>query len=745
MLLLAAAFVLWRVTGPVAQDPQYHQFVDQRAIWGLSHAANVLSNLPFLAAAIVGLIVLNRRRDRVHAVFPIYKVFFAGLFLTGLGSGSYHLFPDSQTLLWDRLPMTICFAAFTAVVVAERISLAIGRKLFPWLLCLGVASVLYWYWLDDLRPYLVVQFGPMLALPFVLWRCAGPGTVWLWLTLGFYLLAKGAELLDATIFELTQGIVSGHTLKHLAAAAGAFMVISKVAQAGRRRRLPAISDYCRFGLLVPVDAVVRLFAKGYTSFLFLLKQVGPKMLDRLSRALAVRAYWRARRRVPGYRQFLDDKAITAWDEVPVTDKALYIRRFSVSERCRGGTLPAVRTLIDESSGSTGLPGNWVRSDRERREAQRFVSHFATFCYGRESRLIVNAFSMGAWATGLNVGTALERNGLVKNTGPDIDKIFHTLEVFGTGYRYLVAGYPPFLKRIVDEARTREFAFDRYRVDALAGGEGMSEELRDYLLRQYGRVYSGYGATDLEIGIGGETPMTVALRRLARDNPEIRRALFGNDSRLPMVFQYNPMTHYIEVNDAGELLFTITRGSILSPRIRYNLHDQGGIARYDEVWSILRPFGVELDRLNTGDRGRGRGLRLPLLWVFGRSDYTLSIMGANLYPENLEQCIYGDPLLSQITLSFCQSLREDGEGGVRPAFYFEITESPSMELEQRYSSVIMETLPRINADFRKAHEEYPEALMPSILLYSEGEGPFARDKNRIKQTRLLSLRRTTEND
>jgi phenylacetate-CoA ligase len=148
---------------------------------------------------------------------------------------------------------------------------------------------------------------------------------------------------------------------------------------------------------------------------------------------------------------------------------------------------------------------------------------------------------------------------------------------------------------------------------------------------------------------------------------------------------------------------------------------------------------------TGDRGRGRGLRLPLLWVFGRSDYTLSIMGANLYPENLEQCIYGDPLLSQITLSFCQSLREDGEGGVRPAFYFEITESPSMELEQRYSSVIMETLPRINADFRKAHEEYPEALMPSILLYSEGEGPFARDKNRIKQTRLLSLRRTTEND
>jgi phenylacetate-CoA ligase len=360
-------------------------------------------------------------------------------------------------------------------------------------------------------------------------------------------------------------------------------------------------------------------------------------------------------------------------------------------------------------------------------------------------LIVNAFSMGAWATGLNVGAALERNGLVKNTGPDIDKILHTLEVFGTGYRYLVAGYPPFLKRVVDEARTREFAFESYRVDALAGGEGMSEELRDYLLRQYGRVYSGYGATDLEIGIGGETPMTVALRRLARDNPEIRRALFGNDSRLPMVFQYNPMTHYIEVNDAGELLFTITRGSILSPRIRYNLHDQGGIARYDEVWSILRPFGVELDRLNTGDRGRGRGLRLPLLWVFGRSDYTLSIMGANLYPENLEQCIYGDPLLSQITLSFCQSLREDGEGGVRPAFYFEITESPSMELEQRYSSVIMETLPRINADFRKAHEEYPEALMPSILLYSEGEGPFARDKNRIKQTRLLSLRRTTEND
>ena len=77
---------------------------------------------------------------------------------------------------------------------------------------------------------------------------------------------------------------------------------------------------------------------------------------------------------------------------------------------------------------------------------------------------------------------------------------------------------------------------------------MTEELRDVLLERFTSVYSGYGATDIEIGMAGESPVSIALRRLARARPDIRRALFGTDARLPMVFQYNPLIHYLEVND-----------------------------------------------------------------------------------------------------------------------------------------------------------------------------------------------------
>ncbi|MDH3452555.1 MAG: alkaline phytoceramidase, partial [Gammaproteobacteria bacterium] len=83
----------------------------------------------------------------------------------------------------------------------------------------------------DLRPYLLVQFGPMLVLPVIIWRCSGPGTRWLWFTVVFYLAAKLLELADHQALALTDGLVSGHTLKHLAAAAGACMIVAKIKMA----------------------------------------------------------------------------------------------------------------------------------------------------------------------------------------------------------------------------------------------------------------------------------------------------------------------------------------------------------------------------------------------------------------------------------------------------------------------------------------------------------------------------------
>jgi phenylacetate-CoA ligase len=496
---------------------------------------------------------------------------------------------------------------------------------------------------------------------------------------------------------------------------------------------PGILDFLHMLLLIPGNLMLRVVCSSFETFYWTFKILPPWYLELTSRVRARAAALHAVKDVPAYAHYLQGGK-DAGGQFPETDKDNYIKAFSTEDRCLHGELPATNIMIDESSGSTGTPYNWIRTQNERRESQQAVSYFATYCFGRERWITINAFSMGAWATGYNMGVALQKNSIVKNTGPDIEKILHTLSFFGPQYPYLIAGYPPFLKHLLDEARNRNFPLGKYRLSGLVGGEGMSEGLRDYLQQCFAKVYSGYGATDLEIGIAGETPVAVAVRRLAWQRPDIRTALFGDDSRLPMLFQYNPLMHHIEVNENRELLFTITRRTLLSPRIRYNVHDQGGIMRFDTLKKNLLSLGVDISSLPGFDSSTL--LNLPFVWVFGRRDYTISVMGANIYPEDLEQCLYAEPELARATHSFCMSVSESRQGDVRPCFLFEVNTAPDEAMSEKFKRTIPEQLRKFNSDFREAWKEYPETLVPEIKLYGMGQGPFAKDKNKIKQSRLL---------
>ena len=215
-------------TAPIPQDPNYHQFADQRTLAGIPNALNVLSNLPFALVGIAGLLTAFHRWTRFS--FPWerwpYAALFAGTALTAVGSSYYHLAPDSARLVWDRLPMTIGFMGFLAATIAERISVRIAWTLFLPLLAFGAASVFQWHWSElrgagDLRWYLFVQFGSLLAvvLMLALYPPRYTHTSYVLLGLAAYALAKGFELADQPIFNAGH-IISGHSLKHLAAALG---------------------------------------------------------------------------------------------------------------------------------------------------------------------------------------------------------------------------------------------------------------------------------------------------------------------------------------------------------------------------------------------------------------------------------------------------------------------------------------------------------------------------------------------
>jgi hypothetical protein len=203
---------------PIPQDQSYHQFADQRALLGMPNFWNVVSNLPFIVIGAIGLAQFHR--DAVTLVL------FGGIFLTGFGPSYYHWSPSDSTLLWDRLPMTLAFMAILAAAIEERVDAQAGRLLLWPLLVLGIVSLMVWRWRDDLRLYAWVQFYPCLALPvlFVLCRPKYTGVSWWVIAAVLYVLAKVMEYTDRAIY-LAGSIVSGHTIKHLAAGAACYAIL----------------------------------------------------------------------------------------------------------------------------------------------------------------------------------------------------------------------------------------------------------------------------------------------------------------------------------------------------------------------------------------------------------------------------------------------------------------------------------------------------------------------------------------
>ncbi|HKV05911.1 MAG TPA: hypothetical protein VJO53_12515 [Candidatus Acidoferrales bacterium] len=228
--ILVAVFVVFLFPA-IPQNEAYHNFADARAMLGIPNFLNVVSNALFLLVGLWGIGFVRRARFLDFRERWPYLVFFFGVALTAFGSAWYHLRPDDATLVWDRIPMAIGFMALVAAIVAERIGVRAGLGLLAPLVAAGVGSVLYWELAQarghgDLRPYALAQFGSLLVL-FLLILLFPPRytrTYDLGIALALYALAKVFEAADRPIFSLG-GIVSGHILKHIAAALSAYWVL----------------------------------------------------------------------------------------------------------------------------------------------------------------------------------------------------------------------------------------------------------------------------------------------------------------------------------------------------------------------------------------------------------------------------------------------------------------------------------------------------------------------------------------
>jgi len=233
LLVFTAISLAAGVLLPALPQPlDYHDFADHREMGGVANFLDVTTNAGFLVVALIGFAVVYRSGtsfEHPAERWP-YAVFFTGMLLTALGSAYYHLAPDNERLFWDRLPMTIAFMSLIAAQIVERVNVRIGLLLLAPMLVIGIGTVVYWLATErsgsgNVVPYAVLQAYAVIAILLITWAYPSRythGEVLYWVFAG-YVVAKLFETFDRQIYAFGQ-VISGHSLKHLAAAvAGVFV------------------------------------------------------------------------------------------------------------------------------------------------------------------------------------------------------------------------------------------------------------------------------------------------------------------------------------------------------------------------------------------------------------------------------------------------------------------------------------------------------------------------------------------
>lgn len=535
-------------------------------------------------------------------------------------------------------------------------------------------------------------------------------------------------------------------------------------------------------LLIRLEAFVRNNPKRTMNFLLSIK---PSALESISRRKAALVANEAIDHTPALREFYSKNgfegsigSFSDFQRLPETNKNNYTEAYPLESRCAGRMLPPNGSIY-ESAGTSGKPTIWLQSLNEINEFKKFAS-FAmdyTFDICSKKYIILNCWAFGTWPTAIDFTFSVEELSQVVNVGTDTGRALEILQSLGTDKEYIIAGYPPFLRNLADEGAGKGMDWKKFRIHIITGGEGFVEEWRDEMAGHLGRnsiIRSAYGSTDKGLGEGFETELTIAVRRAARlmaayaeegrdEAKKISRRYFNStvlpknkesavnflknafkvdpsyDSRIPMVFQYDPATYLEEevVNktpdgkEITEFATTVLKPGLTIPRIRFNVKDQGTAASFNSMKDIIEKHLVEFeDFVNAAQIDKKKILPLPFLFVFGRSDGTISIDGSKIYPEETWAMIQNTDELRNSVNSFVMFITEDRRLGIA----FELKRLLKAAGGIYYKNLIRNGLAKYSAGFRALVDERLKSANLEIRFHGFGEGPFSESpstKARVK--------------
>jgi phenylacetate-coenzyme A ligase PaaK-like adenylate-forming protein len=481
------------------------------------------------------------------------------------------------------------------------------------------------------------------------------------------------------------------------------------------------------------DAEARLFLETSLDALLRPGETG----DGSREALAL--FHTVARDVPAYRSLLAEKNISPgsiaakadFARLPLLDKKNYNRRFTLDELVLGGKLTRC-DFFAVSSGSTGEPTFWPRAQADEYPvAVRFEQVFHDAFRAHEKRtLAVICFALGTWVGGMFTASCMRHLSakgypvVTATPGNKIEEILRVVQRLGPQFEQTVLlGYPPFLKEVVDAGRAQGLDWSPFKVKLVMAGEVFSETWRDLVSERLGggdplrTSASIYGTADAGV-LGQETPVSIAIRRFLAERPQAAQEMFG-DTRLPTLCQYDPTARYFESLD-GSLAFSGWNGV---PLVRYHIADRGGVLSYDAMLQKIRALGhdpVATVRSTGGPEPR----RQPFVWVFGRTDFTVSFFGANVFPETISLGLEQPEVSARVTGKFVMQVKEGlGDDKPRLTVAVELAKDATADdaLVEAVAAAILAQLRRLNSEF--ANYVPAELQAPLVTLYPTGHPDY----------------------
>ena len=475
-----------------------------------------------------------------------------------------------------------------------------------------------------------------------------------------------------------------------------------------------------------------------------LRKIKSKQWEKMRQTNALTLFKKASKDVPAYREFLKKNKVNPskiknfknFESVPPINKNNYLRQNELSELIWNKDLkkPFVFT---STTGSTGDPYFFPRSHDLDRQYSQLAELFLNNGYRDHQdgpTLLIVVFGMGVWIGGLITYQAFEiaarENKFpvsIITPGINKDQIFLILKNLAPKYKQtIIAGYPPFVKDIIDSAIDARINISKLNLRLLFAAEAFSEKFREHLADNAGvkslelDTLNIYGSADIG-AMAWETPTSILVRRLAMGNNKVFTKIFGSIRKTPTLAQYNPNFLTFE-SLGGQILIT---GNNSIPLIRYDIGDNGGVWSYTEIENIFKSEGINLREEFKKNKLENYLYELPFVYVYERSDFSVVLSGANIYPEEVKEALLNKNLKSRLTGRFTMEVGYDKQYHETLTINLELKphNKPSSQLQYIATKEIVQALLTKNSEYQAIHTGKIDGSIPIIKLWRYAEPTF----------------------